>query len=88
MSSPMDKPTCETCPYWERNKPHKYEDEAMVGTCHRYPIRGSAEIIKGSDNASEVGVMLDSDYPETLTSEWCGEHPDFPAYIELLKSQK
>ncbi len=25
-------------------------------------------------------------WPETADVEWCGEHPDFPAYIASLKS--
>ena len=63
----MDRPTCATCPYWERDA---YERE---GYCHRLP--------------PAFRLVPTDDYvqPWTWETDWCGEHPDFPAFLESRK---
>jgi len=60
----MEKPTCETCPYWE------YVYERLLDT-HTSDIIGVCRI-----RSSE-----DAEFPERYDCEWCGEHPDFLAFL-------
>jgi len=67
----MERPTCETCPYWRDLRNPKNElDES--GECRRYPPTPNKQV---------------SLWPLTYDLHWCGEHPDFPAYIASLKSK-
>lgn len=65
----MERPTCESCPYWDR-----VDEGDEHGWCHRYP------------------PVIDPDDPDEVISpfvvrrRWCGEHPDFPDYLEELRS--
>ncbi len=70
----MDRPTCVTCPYWDTDA---YDDEdepeqlGKRGLCRRLPPR-----VIGNDSTC---------HPDSYWFEWCGEHPDFPAYLASLK---
>ena len=71
-----ERPTCETCPYWEK------WDEGSVGNCQRHaPIpsveRYAPELI-GPHGATRASTF----WPETDPSDACGDHPDFPAWLE------
>ncbi len=66
----MDRPTCETCPFWED------------GNCRRYPPHIYE---KGCLEDKEGNFLPVYFYPETEGDEWCGEHPDFPEYLQSLK---
>ena len=91
----MERPTCRTCPYWDLED---YEsdcpdfggtDEEMrshldtdccccaSGECRRYPRQ----------TEGMVGRCMVTYWPRSLDSDWCGEHPDFPAYIASLKKR-
>lgn len=93
----MEKPTCRTCPYWDKadcwvdnaiqhdDEPNaefiaRAIDEGLVRCeCHRFPPAILSRQQRDEQTCS-------SDYPVTIDFEWCGEHPDFPAYIESLKT--
>lgn len=64
----MDRPTCATCPYWERDA------DEREGYCHRLP--------------PAFRLVPTDDYvqPWTWETDWCGEHPDFPAFLESRKA--
>ncbi len=63
----MERPTCATCAYW---------DDA-TGDCHRLaPLPVWVENFPNEGNTHQVI------WPETEPDDWCGEHPDFPAYIQ------
>ena len=71
----MDRPNCGTCPYF------LCDDDSESGECHK--------------NAPTPFIYDDRDsdpiyqrWPYMLEGEFCGEHPDFPAYIESLKPAK
>jgi hypothetical protein len=83
----VERPTCKTCPYFvcaacdesptffdpcceENGKP--VHDTTL---CKRYPL-----IVL---NVDEDGVIHGQ--PAVYEDDWCGEHPDFPAYIASLK---
>lgn len=70
----MDRPTCETCPYWmiEPNEPDRSR-----GECRR-------NAPKPSPTGQNVNVDVEY-WPQVFNDAWCGEHPDFPAYIEGLR---
>jgi hypothetical protein len=66
----MKRPTCRTCHYWLGYP------EFGEGQCRRLPP--TQQYI--SDGNTDGGVWIyTNDY------EWCGEHQDFPKYIESLK---
>jgi hypothetical protein len=69
----MDRPTCSECPFWEPFR-------TPAGLCHRYPPN-----MVPHDLTSKVRI---AEFPEMQPSEWCGEHPDFPAYIASLKASR
>ncbi len=69
----MDHPTCSTCAFF---------DEAG-GQCRRYAPRPKwLEDIKDTN-------QWEASWPEIVGSDdiWCGEHPDFSAYIASLKAE-
>ncbi len=74
----MEQPTCKTCPYWE----HDNENEYPKGLCKRH----APQALPCSREAVWTGYPFAS-WTETESTEWCGEHPDFPAYLESLKPQ-
>jgi hypothetical protein len=60
----MDKPTCESCVYWEHLGPG-------TGFCHcrpPHPYDGNGD-----------------QWPRVGGDEYCGSHPQFPAYLDSLK---
>ena len=69
----MNRPTCETCVYWE-----KQLEES--GFCRR---RAPRHLIcaYSDDNGPPLEEM--SDFTTTKYTEWCGEHQLFPKWIEL-----
>jgi hypothetical protein len=68
----MTRPTCETCLYWELG--NFSGDYAGAGACRRHAPR---------DPAPQGYV-----WPLTKGQrDWCGEHPDFPAYLAQKKGQ-
>jgi hypothetical protein len=73
----MDQPTCATCPFWE---PDTNERPPLIGWCHRHAPRFVAEI-QARHDAHEGLDDLAFSFPKTLAGDWCGEHPDFPAYL-------
>jgi hypothetical protein len=64
----MERPTCETCPYYH----------AGFLQCRRHaPPVGW----KWRPQRAESNEFLDFHWPEVAEDEWCGEHPDFPLYL-------
>ena len=75
----MERPTCETCPYWDGDHSVK-----GIGYCKRnapvpiiLPLRGELP--------NDYHIGDDPTFAELAGTDWCGEHPQFPAYIESLK---
>jgi len=68
----MDRPTCRTCPYWDSG------GEEDSGICRKSCPKTAKPQYEGDYSAFPV-------WPITLDTEWCGEHPDFPAYLASLK---
>lgn len=86
----MERPTCSTCPYWS-DKPDD------PGHCQRFPpiiIERMAEWYdkRPQDRWSSMLSGLDepssSHFPVAETDHWCGEHPDFSAYIAARKAKE
>ncbi len=66
----MTRPTCETC--------------ALL-VAEEHPVRSRAQ---PGLPPPVVTVTLCKRFPEPqikALTDWCGEHPDFPAYLEGLK---
>jgi hypothetical protein len=70
----MNKPTCETCPFWSQ---HGYDD-ASLGQCRRFP-----PLLASTPSLEELnGVFPKCGFwPETGKEAWCGEHPQFQAWL-------
>jgi hypothetical protein len=62
-----ERPTCVSCPFWAEN------EGSMLGECRRQPP---------TMPYAEAAENTDGIWPVTLETEWCGEHPDMPAWIE------
>jgi hypothetical protein len=87
----MDRPTCRTCPYWDREI---IDPRSEAGHCRRYPPRLILVEIhpeKGRSlgritdaNAEYLDLTNDEQSPQTYSLDWCGEHPDFPTYLASL----
>ena len=71
----MNKPTCDTCPYWLRSDILRWEN---TGTCRRHPP-------SIPEDPQDPGCVS---WPRTNHSDFCGEHPDFPAYLAEKKGVK
>lgn len=65
------RPTCQTCPYWD----NEYTGEKFCGLCRRSAPQCRLE---KEDSAESFWA----DWPKSCDDHWCGEHPDFPAWIE------
>lgn len=80
----MEHPLCQTCSYWDGF------DDKDSGYCRRsFPrvlaMHGRKPIPDVSSEDTLWLSMLHRRWPETEHDEWCGEHPDFPAYLESLR---
>jgi hypothetical protein len=80
----MERPTCATCPYWEK--------DSVDGRCHRYPPEDIAfDIYKYVDGGSvqwgDAGSSDDFGFRVVPVYGWCGEHPDFPAYLFSIRGE-
>jgi hypothetical protein len=64
----MDKPTCETCPYWEMLH------QLVVNHCETIATVGMCCIRSVDDDS----------FPERDCDNFCGQHPQFSAYLESL----
>jgi len=69
----MEKPTCETCPYWYQHTGYKEFDS---GNCRRRAPTLEYDLMAHKDSKLKLPT-----YPTTDKEKWCGEHPDFPAWI-------
>jgi hypothetical protein len=74
----VEKPTCKTCAYrgvfYDRDE--GVDPPLQVADCQRFPpIHESLQLNK-------------SFFPEINEEDWCGEHPDFPSYIQFQKELK
>lgn len=69
----MNRPTCETCPYF------KADDGSYGDECRHSPPQW---VWGGHD--SDPGIQ---GWPETEARFWCGQHPDFPAWLEAQREQ-
>lgn len=63
------RPTCESCPYWTKTPRW---GGAEVGECRRRAPTFSPD---------KIG---EQSWAPALPADWCGEHPQMPAYIAGL----
>lgn len=72
MTQQPERPTCATCPYWVRLDSH-------VGECHAgHPTRYAFGIWAGQSSSCA--------WPKPESTEWCGQHPDMPAWIKATQA--
>jgi hypothetical protein len=71
---------CKTCPYWDESS----EDENR-GWCFRHAPKPLTHPDESGDNPWPF-VSANAFFPQTESDDFCGEHPDFPAYIASLKT--
>jgi hypothetical protein len=91
----MERPTCKTCPYWllldeecweitVAKHEELYPDADTIGDCQRFPGPPIIEVHQSTDGGHGSQTMIQLLVPkkvEKFDFDWCGEHPDFPAYI-------
>ena len=76
----MNRPTCETCPFWHR----KTKD---IGECRRHAPPPIAAIWVPNHSAVSEG-FLSPHWRVTFSNQWCGEHPDIPVFFKSLKEEE
>lgn len=82
----MERPTCKTCQFWKKHDEvfHTCFEDELVGECRRFPPVIAPFMLRGRLMDSEA--MFEGRHLDLPESHWCGEHPDFPAYIASLKA--
>jgi hypothetical protein len=70
----MNRPTCDTCAYWNQSATNR-----AVGWCH-----GAIPRIGEECRRKELGNW--AKWPLTSSEDFCKEHPDFAAWVESEKS--
>jgi hypothetical protein len=90
-----ERPTCKTCPYWAFFDPSTCEVvedietasgddlEDNEGQCRRCP---PARLVYNGFRNGGRSVLRTNEFPEVFHYDWCGEHPDFPAYLAALRA--
>ncbi len=79
----MERPTCLTCPYWNRDE-DSAEDEGY-GQCQRFPPAPDSRVFELVDGDWKLKEKTDHLLgKEVMQWDWCGEHPSFLAYIASL----
>ena len=92
-----DRPTCETCYFWayesgedgtcRRFPPAIVVELARLDENNRHANHGSIDP-RDFEWVALSAQVLSSDnsrHPSTSFEHWCGEHPDFPAWIARSK---
>jgi hypothetical protein len=76
----MERPTCKTCPYWS-------EEEQEEGLCRR-AAPSPIHIGMYSDRIDAFPEHIkpfEQCWPSTYAFDFCGEHPDFPAFLAATR---
>lgn len=71
----MERPTCETCVYWDERSGGAGE-QWRYGNCRR------------RSPASRPDTSPPTAYPTTAASHWCGDHPGMAAYAVRLMEER
>lgn len=77
----MKLPTCETCPYWDKIRLNCVTEHS--GQCRKNPPELLLETADGTETFTRIRRA--SLWPVTISSHYCGEHPDFPEYLQARK---
>lgn len=89
MDQQSERPTCATCPYWDGNDE---DDEANEGYCRRLPpVVSDASVVdfarhRGESPLESILSAAVAIHPTTHRKCWCGEHPDFLAWIKATQA--
>jgi len=80
------RPTCETCPYWDRiNDYADCPDDTPYAVCRRHAPKPRVYSVGPNE---ELDVDCEPRWPQVRpVDDFCGDHPDFPAYIAALKAE-
>jgi hypothetical protein len=85
----MDRPQCRTCPFWRGDEVVRIKDGREWSDCRRFPaVLPTPSYITWDIAVGGSGFVSDGTWPETRNDEWCGEHPDYPAYIRELRATR
>ena len=79
----MDKPTCATCPYWVHTE--TADEFTTLGECMRYPPKLLPSYTDDLDSDIQRQWQFAAG-PIVSDDCFCGEHPDFPAFLESRKA--
>jgi hypothetical protein len=94
-----ERPTCATCPYWTNADDPGEEAGAcgrypprIVGSIvtelasRMLALRGPTsddDVLDSRISAAMTAVV--TEWPYTERDAWCGEHPDFPAWLAATR---
>lgn len=82
----MERPACKTCPYWILRDEHDGEEKKTPGLIGcEISLKQYRRLYPDDEDGGTCQRFPryeENKWPE----DWCGEHPDFPAYIASLKA--
>jgi hypothetical protein len=81
----MDRPRCKTCQFWEESRDESDDEPSVDGWCHRHPPALMDGIIVRDEDECVVEDPGYWVFPKMNAGNWCGEHPDFPAWLARQK---
>jgi hypothetical protein len=76
-----ERPTCKTCPYWDQNAIVEIIDPQWS-----YSVTSSAYPFGQKIAVTGVCKRHAITQGHRTSIDWCGEHPDFPAYLAALRA--
>ena len=87
-----ERPTCGTCPYWDSDDPMFDVEEGFEFspqfTIQEARDRGITVLCPCRRYPPQVDSDSDRTWPITWDFDWCGSHPDFPAWLAERKEGK
>jgi hypothetical protein len=86
----MKRPICGNCPYWNgftQFMRGRFGEGDFEGCRRSPPVLPGSDYLAWDKESGGPGHAFDGVFPSTRAVDFCGEHPDFPAYIASLKAQ-
>jgi hypothetical protein len=77
----MERPTCESCPFWDASG--SGTNPGDVWECHRMPpMLPTPDLLTTLDDEGHDDDPQKGHWPLTRRGDWCGEHPDAAQYAK------
>jgi hypothetical protein len=78
----MDQPTCKSCPYFARGRQGFFDGLARINRDQGYCMRHAPQPVMVRDDDT---MRYFAAWPAVWDFAWCGDHIEFPAYLDQLR---